>query len=112
MTVNKIVMWTFVFVCKTGKATCFPQGWKVFITAGKKLVGIALVAYVPDNCVLRTVKYTMKSNCELNNSKITCKMSAVFSNYIDNSVTDFLSELLELLLRKFFYIIRRMNLRK
>ena len=68
------------------------------------------MAYIPDNCIFGTVENSVKSNCKFNDTKITCKMTAVFSNDIDYSCTDFLSELFEFFLRKLFDILWRMNL--
>ena len=112
MAVYKIVMYTFVFVCKAGKASGFSQGRKFFVAAGKKFVGITLMAYIPDNCILGTIKYTVKSNCKFYDTKVTGKMSTIFSDNIYYSCTDFLSQLLEFFLRKLFNVFWRMNLRK
>ena len=112
MSVYKKVVNTFVFIGKAGKSACLAQSREFFITAGKKLMGIALMAYIPDNCIIRAVKNSMESNGKFNNTKVTCKVAAVFSNNIYNSCTDFLSQLLKFLLRKLFDVFRRMNLRK
>ena len=136
MSVYKKVVNTFVFIGKAGKSACLAQSREFFITAGKKLMGIALMAYIPDNCIIRAVKNSKKlmgialmayipDNCiiravknsvkcdsKLYNTKITRKVAAVFSDNIYNSCTDFLSQLLDFLLRKLFYVFRRMNLRK
>ena len=72
-------------------------------------MGIALVAYIPDNGIFGTIKNSVKSNCKFNNAEITGKVAAVFSNNIDYCCTDFLSQLLEFFLRKLFYVFRRMN---
>ena len=106
MSVYKIVMNTFIFVGKTGKSTGLTQGRELFVSSGKKLMSITLMAYIPDYCILRTVEGPVKCYCKLNYSKITGKMAAVFSYNIDYSSTDFGSELLEFLLRKLFYILR------
>ena len=112
MSVYKKVVRTFVFVGKAGKTAGLTQGRKIFIAAGKKLMGITLMAYIPDNCILRAVKNAVKRNCKFNNTKITCKMAAVFSNGIDDSCTDFLGQLFKFFLRKLFYVVRRMDFRK
>ena len=72
-------------------------------------MGIALVTYIPDNCVMRTFKYAVQCNGKFNYAEITCKMTAVFSNNVYYSYTDFLSQLLEFFLRKLFDVFRRMN---
>ncbi len=69
-------------------------------------MGITLMAYIPDNSVLRTVENAVKRYGKFNYTKITCKMAAVFSNYIDYSSTDFLGQLLKFFLRKLFNVIR------
>jgi hypothetical protein len=56
MTVYKVIVRAFVFVSKAGKSTSLAQGRKFFITTGKKLVSIALVAYIKDNCIFRAVE--------------------------------------------------------
>ena len=71
-------------------------------------MGITLMAYIPDDGIFRTIKNSVKCNSEFNNAKVACKVSAVFSNNIDYSITDFLSELFKFFLRKLFDILRRM----
>ena len=109
MTVYKIVVRAFVFVSKAGKSTSLAQGRKIFITAGKKLMSIALVAYIKDNGILRAVENAVERNSKFNNTKIRGKMAAVFSNNVYYSCADFLSQLLEFFLRKLFDVFRRMN---
>ena len=70
---------------------------------------ITLMTYIPDYCIIWTVKNSVQSNCKFNNAEITGKVAAVFSNNIDYSSTDFLSQLLKFFLRKLFYVFRRMN---
>ena len=108
MTIDKKVVNAFVFICKAGKSTRFTKAWELFIASGQKFMSITLMAYIPDNGIIRTVENTMQSDCKFNNTKITCKMTAVFSNDIYNSCTDFLSELLKFFLRKLFDVLWRM----
>ena len=108
VTVYKKVVRAFVFICEAWKTACFSQSREFFIAAGKKLMGITLMAYIPDNGILRAVENAVKRNCELNNTKITCKMAAVFSNNIDYCCSDFGSQLLKFLLRKLFDVFRWM----
>ena len=67
------------------------------------------MAYVPDDCVFRTVKNSMQGDCKFNNAKVTGKVAAVFSYCVDYCSTDFGSQLLEFFLRKLFYVVRRMD---
>ena len=112
MSVYKIVMNTFVFICETGKSSSFSEAWKLFITAGKKLMSITLVAYIPDKGIIRAVENAVKRNSKFNNAKITGQVSSVFTNNIYYCSTDFLSQLLEFFLRKLFDVFRRMDFRK
>ena len=112
MSVYKIVVRAFVFICKAGKAACLTQSRKFFITAGKKLMSITLVAYIPDKGIIRAVENAVKRNSKFNNAKITGQVSSVFTNNIYYCSTDFLSQLLEFFLRKLFDVFRRMDFRK
>jgi hypothetical protein len=109
MTVYKIVVRAFVFVSKTGKAARLTQGRKIFITAGKKLMSIALVAYIKDNGILRAVENAVQRNGQFDNAKVRGKVAAVFANNIYYSCADFLGQLFKFFLRKFFDVFRRMN---
>ena len=109
MSVYKKVVRTFVFVCKAGKTAGLSQSRKFFVAAGKKLMSITLMAYIKNNGVLRTVENAVKCNSKFNNAKIACKVAAVFSNNVDYSCTDFLSQLFKFFLRKLFYVVRRMD---
>ena len=108
MSVYKKVVNAFVFVCKTRKAASLTKSRKFFIAAGKQFMGITLMTYIPDNGIFRAVENAVKRNCEFNDAKVTCKVTAVFSNNIDNSRTDFLSKLPEFFLRKLFDVFGRM----
>ena len=111
MSVYKIVVRTFIFVGKAGKTAGLSQGRKFFIPAGKKLMGIALVAYIKDNGILGAVENAVKRNSKFNNTKVRGKMPAVFSNNVYYSCADFLGQLLEFFLRKLLDVFRRMDLR-
>ena len=91
MSIDKIIVRAFIFICKTRKTVFFSEGWELFVAAGKKLMSIALMTYIPDKRIIRAVKNTVHGNCKFNYTKITCKVSAVFSNNINNSITDFFS---------------------
>ena len=111
MSVYKIVVRAFVFICKAGKSARFSQGRKLFISAGKKLMSITLVAYIPDKGIIRAVENAVKRNSKFNNAKITGQVSSVFTNNIYYCSADFLSQLLELFLRKLFDVFWRMDFR-
>ena len=57
-------------------------------------MGITLMAYIPDNSIIWTVENSVKCNCKFYNTKITCKVAAVFSYNIYYSCANFLGQLL------------------
>ena len=74
-------------------------------------MSITLVAYIPDKGIIRAVENAVKRNSKFNNTKVRGKVAAVFSNNVYYSCADFLSQLLELFLRKLFDVFRRMDFR-
>ena len=70
------------------------------------------MTYIPDNGIFGAVENAVKRNCKLNNTKVTCKVAAVFSYYVNDSCSDFLGQLFKFFLRKLFYVVRRMDFRK
>ena len=56
-------------------------------------MSITLMAYIPDNGIFGAVENAVKRNCKLNNTKVTCKVTAVFSYNIDYGSSDFSSQL-------------------
>ena len=73
-------------------------------------MSIALVTYIPDNCIVRTVENTVKCERKFYNAKIACKVPAVFSNNFYNCTADFLCKLTQLLTIEILYIFWTMNL--
>ena len=45
-----------------------PVGGELVAPAGEYLVGIRLMAYVPDKAVVRCVEHIMESHCQLHDS--------------------------------------------
>jgi hypothetical protein len=68
-------------------------------------MGITLMAYIKDNGVFRAVENAVERNSKFNNTKIRGKVAAVFTDNIYYSCADFLGQLLEFFLRKFFDVI-------
>ena len=106
MSVVKKIMRTFCLFRKTGKSVRLPESCKFCIAPRNKFMGIALVAYVPHNCVLRTVEYAVKRNRKFNYAQIACKMTAVLSDYFYNRPADFHRKCFQFFLRKMLYIFR------
>ena len=89
---------------KSGQSVFFAQRAEFVVASGKKLVSVALMAYIPDNCVMRTVEYAVKRNRQFNDTEIACKVAAVLSNCFYNCFSDFFCKNRELVFRNFFYI--------
>jgi hypothetical protein len=69
-------------------------------------VSVTLVAYIPDNRILRAVKNAVKRNRQLYNAEIACKMSAVFSDNFNYGAPYFTCKFREFVFREFFNICR------
>jgi hypothetical protein len=64
--------------------------------AGEKLVDVGLMAYVPDDLVLRAVKHRMQSDGELHHSQIGGEMAPRLKDCGHQLLSDLTSQLVEL----------------
>ena len=106
MSCVKIVVGAFLNAGKTGNSAFCPNRGELLVAPRKKLVGVALVAYIPDNSIVRAVKDAVKGNRKLNNAKVACKMPSVLSNNLNYFGSDFLCKGSEFLFWNFFQILR------
>ena len=67
-------------------------------------MSIALMAYIPDYSIIRAVKNSVQGYGQFNNTKIACKMSAVFSDNLYDFFSYFLGKCFKFFMRKIFYI--------
>ena len=88
----KIIVGTFRNSGKAGKPALGTQAGEVFIASGKQLVRIRLVAYVPDNGILRAVKNTVERNGQFNHTEITGEMPAILSHNLYNFMANLLCQ--------------------
>jgi hypothetical protein len=65
---------------------------------------ITLVAYVPDNSVLGTVKHAVERDCQFYYAKIARKMTAVPADDFYNSASYFTGKFGKFFFREFFDI--------
>ena len=75
---------------------------KICISACQKFMCVTLMTYIKNNCIFRTIKNSVKSNCKLNNSQITGKMSAIFCDGFYYNLTDFFRKKAEFRSRNLF----------
>ena len=60
--------------------------------AGQQLVGVALVAYIKQQLVLRKIQHTVQSDRQFHNTQIGGQMAARLGNTFDQELPDFLAQ--------------------
>ena len=80
----KVVVGAFADAGKAGQAVLLPDGRKARIAAGQKLMGVALMAYVPDDGVLGTGEDPVERDRQFDGPEVACKVAAIFSNRLDD----------------------------
>ena len=66
-----------------------PQRVERIKPACQNFMSITLVAYIPNNCIIFIIKYSVQGNRQFNYTKIACKVSAVFSDNFNNFFSNF-----------------------
>ena len=69
------------------------NGMKLLVTAGQQFVYICLMAHIPDNFIIRCIKYHMQCQCQLYHTQIRRQMSTVLRYNLNQFLTDFLRQL-------------------
>lgn len=67
-------------------------------------MGITLMTDIPDNGIFRTVEGSVQGDGKFYNSQVTGKMTAVFSNNINDCLTDFTRQLVYFFWSKILYV--------
>ena len=73
-------------------------------------MGVALVADVPDNAVLREAEAAVQRNSQLNHAEIRRQVASVDRYNLDELFPDFRAKLRNLFLGKPLYVLRGMYL--
>jgi hypothetical protein len=94
---------------ETGYAAILAQGIKALPPAGKQLMGVALVAHVPDYFVFWTVKHPVQGDAKLHHTQIRGQVTAVYVYPGYQFVPDLGGERLKLLLLESLYISGGVN---
>ena len=90
----KAVTLTLLSLGKTAQAALPAQIFKALPSACKKLMGVGLMAHVPDQLVLRKIQKQMKSHGKLHRSQIRTQMPAAAGDFFDQEIPDLLCKLL------------------
>ena len=80
---------------KTAHPSVLAQFVKSFLPPGQELVGVGLMANVPDNLIFRQVKDQMHRHRKLHDSQIRRKMSSALADFLNQKLPDLLCKLLK-----------------
>ena len=89
-------MGALIGIRKARKAVQLPQGAKALIPPGQELMGVALMSYVKHKSILRSLKDTVECYRQLDRTEIGSKMTACFGYAVQQELTNFPAELLDL----------------
>ena len=86
MTGVQNIVFTFIAVGKTQQAVFFADGEYPVAAAGDDLVGIALVADIPDDLVSRGIENPVQGQGQVDNPQVGRQVPAVARNHLDQQV--------------------------
>ena len=73
-------------------------------------MGVALMADIPNQAVIRCIENSVQSNGQLDNAKTSAQMAACFGYGSDSGLAQFVSERFKLLVTKAAHIGRQVDL--
>ena len=79
-------------VGKPRNAPLLAQGMESFPASRENLVGVGLMAYIPNQFVLGKIKYTVERQRQFYGSQARCQVSPVFSHRLYDKGPQFLSQ--------------------
>src|SRR6476620_5547275 len=91
---------------KSGQAAALTERANAVAATGEDLVRIALVAYVPDQTVIRGVEYVVQRNRQLDDTEPCSEMATGLCDRVDGFRTQFVGKLFKLIGRQVFEIAR------
>ena len=102
----KCIVNAFTTFRKPADAAILPVGMKNFAPAGKYFVSISLVAYVPYQLIVWSIKYIMQCHGKLHHPEAGAKMPAMNAHAIYNELSQFVTHLLQLVFIQLSQVIR------
>ena len=106
------VVFAFLPAGKAAQPVQLPQGGKVPASAGEQLMGVALVAHIENQLILRAVKHPMQRNGQLHRPQIGGQVPAVYRHGADDFFPDVLCQCFQFLFRQRFQLGRGLNIRE
>ena len=88
------------------------QGVEALVSACEQLVGIGLMADIPDKLIARGIKLLMHGERQLHNAEIRREVTAVLRHGVDKNGAYLGGKLVELSVAQVFYIRRGMYIFK
>ena len=96
MTTGKSVIFTFRWRREGLQTSQFAVGTEFFAASRQDLVTIGLMTYIPYDTVLGGVEDVMECYGDFHHTKTRCQMTRVYGHFLDNVLTQFLTELRQL----------------
>ena len=100
------IIFAFSALGETGKTAALAEGADAVAPSGEDLVGVGLVADVPDQSVGRGVEDRMQGYRELDHTQAGAEMAAGLGHGVDGLPAQLVGKLLELLGREVLQIMR------
>ena len=81
---------------EAGQAVQLPQGAEALVPSGQQFVGVALMAHIENERIPGGLKDAMERDRQLDCAEVGSKMSARFGYAVQQELTNFPAELLDL----------------
>ena len=94
---NKCIVHTFVRVWKSGNAVQLTKLLKLSAPSCKDLMGVALMAHIEYDLILRGLQHAVQCHCKLYHAKVRRQMSTGFRDVFQQKAADLLTKLFYLL---------------
>ena len=94
---NECIVHTFVRVWKSGNAVQLTKLLKLSAPSCKDLMGVALMAHIEYDLILRGLQHAVQCHCKLYHTKVRRQMSTGFRDVFQQKAADFLTKLFYLL---------------
>ena len=92
MSCSKRIIFTFAHPWEPADTFVHPVGIKDILSAGEDLMGICLVADIPDDFIERSIENIMDGNSQLNRSQAGPQVSGIGRDHINNELPDLRAE--------------------
>ena len=109
MACNKGIAGAFLRVGEAGQAVFLAQLSKAVAAAGKQFVGIALVADVEQNFILRQIQGTVQSYGKLHHTQVGGQVPTCCGNALDQKLADLFTQGRQFTVLQPLYIAGRLD---